>query len=222
MLVFSRSQRLCFAECESANVPFVLLFFLLSLGLVYIFHLLSQSTAPDSAITIYFAQCLVLFLGSDFSAFLSIFNANLLNNGTALCILPLSSMARLLSGLYMPLVSFALLALVAASDRALRSPRCRVRLPARCLRALPSGEWQSAPWIRTVCALLLFSCKHFACADPPRKRLLLHSRADNSVANTAFSLFDWCEPSSALFARLVDSLLVVPCRLAGWLCSHAR
>lgn len=60
----------------------------------------------------YFLQTALLLIGSDQSwlAWLGVLNFNLLQSSGAVCVVPLTPMQRLLSGIYMPLLCFGLFA----------------------------------------------------------------------------------------------------------------
>jgi hypothetical protein len=90
-----------------ANAPWLLFFIAASFAYVIFFHAISQSSTADTKIFFYYSQMLIIFFGPEtqWLSWMSIFDFNISQSSGGFCVMPVTPMQRLLSGVVMPIVS---------------------------------------------------------------------------------------------------------------------
>jgi hypothetical protein len=151
-----------------------------SFAYVIFFHVISQSSTADTKVFFYYSQMLIVFFGpeSQWLSWMSIFDFNISQTSSGFCVLPVTPMQRLLSGVVMPFFSVLQLAFVwmvhlmigrachhqrRAADAAnvkaaagfVKVATCWTKMMDKLALADPIGNH----YLRTLLALFLFSCK---------------------------------------------------------------
>lgn len=147
--------------CERPNFGIVAALIIGSFLYMLVFHRLSQSPSADGKILLYFIQICLLFVSDTaaYVAWLSFISFNILNSSASgsTCVVPLSPLQKLLSGIVLPLICIAQLIAFAVAHATIwwlarRWPSLKTRFS-----SLNTDKWHKSPYIRTLFSLLLFS-----------------------------------------------------------------
>jgi hypothetical protein len=187
-------------QCDRVHWDYVILFIIISWFYVYVFHKISQTTSSDTKIFLYYIQMVLAFANQTVGwlNWLSFFQFNFSESTQTLCLAPLTPIQKLISGIIAPAICFAELYVTAflhfccwKYNRSIVSPKSW----------LPAGEkWNYSPFVRTTCALLIFSynsvvdatLKYFDCLDVDGVRVITSQPAidcDSSVYKQHLVLF---------------------------------